>query len=122
LVWGTPYLGLVAGERAPDPLTAFEELSRGSDRFFILDRNPVYLAKPIRMGGMGEAAPTFTVSRAGPAAIQGSIEAFHQRGSGKGLGQEGNCSSLERPGADALIREGRNENERRLATLDAHMR
>jgi hypothetical protein len=122
LVWGTPYLGLVAGERAPDPPMAFEELSRGRDRFFYIGPQSGLPRQTHQNGWHGEAAPTFTVSRAGLAAIQGSIEAFHQRGSGKGLGQEGNCASLERPGADALIREGRDENERRPATLDAHMR
>jgi hypothetical protein len=103
----------------------FEGLSRGSNRSrLMLDGNPVYLARPIRRGRLRDAAPAFTVLRAGPAAMsfEGSVEALDQRGSGKRLGQEANCSGLERPGADALVREGRDENERRTATLDAHMR
>ena len=75
-------------------------------------------------GGARDAAPTYIVSLACPAAmsLQGSDKAIDQSGSGEGLGQEANGSSLQRSGSDALIREGRDENERRPATLDAHMR
>ena len=73
---------------------------------------------------MRDAAPALTVSRAGSAAmsIQGSLEAGDQGGSGEGLGQEANCSRLQRSGADALIGEGRDKNKWRIVTLGAHMR
>ena len=54
--------------------------------------------------------------------LQGSAEAVDQGGSGEGLGQEANCSGPQRSGADALIREGRDENERHTITLGAHHR
>ena len=54
--------------------------------------------------------------------LEGSGEAVHQGGCGEGLGQEGDCSGPQRPGADALIREGRDENERHKVTLAAHER
>ena len=70
------------------------------------------------------AAPALTVSRVGSPAmsLQGGAEAFDQGGGGERLGQEANCSGLQRSGADALIGEGRDENERHAITLGAHMR
>jgi len=53
--------------------------------------------------------------------FQGSVEAVDQSGTGEGLGQEANGSGLQRSGADALIGEGRDKDERRLVTPGAHM-
>jgi hypothetical protein len=47
-------------------------------------------------------------------------EAINQSRSGEGLGQEANCSRLQRAGAGALVREGCDENERHAITLMAH--
>src|SRR3984893_12980647 len=68
-----------------------------------------------------DAAPTLTVSGVWSAAMpfQRGVEAFHQGGAGKGLAQEASCAGLQRSGADALIREGRYEDERRTITLGA---
>jgi hypothetical protein len=68
------------------------------------------------------AAPALTVSLPGPAAmsLQAVGEAFDQSGSSEGLAQEANGSGLQRSSADALIGEGRYENERRTITLLAH--
>jgi hypothetical protein len=52
--------------------------------------------------------------------LQRGAEALDQGRSRKGLAQETNRSGLQRPGADALIGEGRDENERRTVTLGAH--
>src|SRR5258708_24003653 len=73
---------------------------------------------------MRDPAPAFTVSLPCSAAmsLQGGVKAVDQRGSGEGLGQEANCSRLQRPGADALIGEGRDENERHTVALGAHGR
>jgi hypothetical protein len=103
LVWGAPYLGLAAEELAPDTLMAFEKAIAG---------------------GVRDAAPSLTVSRAGSAAmsLQGSAEAIDQSGPGEGLGQEANCSGLQRSVADTLIWEGRDENERHTITLGAQRR
>ena len=54
--------------------------------------------------------------------LQGGAEAFDQGGCGEWLGQEANCSGLQRSGADALIGEGRDENERHTVTLGVHQR
>jgi hypothetical protein len=71
--------------------------------------------------GVSDAAPTLTVSGVCSAAIslQRGAEALDQGRSGKRLAQEANCSGFQRPGADALIGEGRDENERRTVTLGA---
>src|ERR1700694_842081 len=63
-----------------------------------------------------------TVSDVGSAAIsrQCGIEVVDQGGSGEGLGQKANRSGLQRPGADALIGEGRYENERRTVAPGTH--
>jgi hypothetical protein len=53
--------------------------------------------------------------------IEGSFEASNQAGSGERLGEEANGSRLQRAGADALFREGRNEYERRCVPLVTHM-
>jgi hypothetical protein len=68
--------------------------------------------------------PVFTLSLAGAAALptQGGFYAANQDGSGEGLGQETNGSSLQRSGTDALIGESRDENKRRVVTPGAHMR
>jgi hypothetical protein len=62
-----------------------------------------------------------TVSDVCSAAIsrQRGIEGFDQGRSGEGLGQKADCSGLQRSGADAVIGEGRYENERRSVTLGA---
>jgi hypothetical protein len=74
-------------------------------------------------GRVRDAAPSFSVSRCSAAmSFQRDVEAFAQGGSGKGLAQEANGSGLQRSGADALIGEGRYENERRIVTLGAHKR
>jgi hypothetical protein len=72
-------------------------------------------------GGVRDAVPTFTVSGVGSAAmsLQRGAEALDQGRSGKRLAQEANCPGLQRPGADALIGKGRDENERRTVTLGA---
>jgi hypothetical protein len=68
------------------------------------------------------AAPALTVSRVGSAAmsLKGGAEASNQGGCGEWLGQEANCSGLQRSGAEALIGEGRDENERHTITPGAH--
>jgi len=73
---------------------------------------------------MHATAPTFTVSLPCFAAMsqQGGVEAFDQSRCGEGLGQETNCPGVQRPGADALIGKGRDENERRTVALGAHER
>jgi hypothetical protein len=70
------------------------------------------------------AAPALAVSRVGSRAmsLQGGAEAFDQGGGGEWLGQEENCSGLQRSGANAPIGEGRDENERHKITLGAHKR
>jgi len=67
--------------------------------------------------------PALSVSRVCSAAmsLQGGAEAFDQGGCGEWLGQEANCSGLQRSGANVLIGKGRNENESRTVTLGAHM-
>src|SRR5258707_8247532 len=75
-------------------------------------------------GNVRDAAPALTVSRVGSTAmsLQGGAEAFDEGGCGEWLGQEANCSGLQRSGADAVIRKGRDENERHTITLGAHRR
>jgi len=75
-------------------------------------------------GGVRDAVPVLSVSRVCSAgmSLQGGAEAFDQGGCGEWLGQEGNCSGLQRSGADALIGEGRDENERHTVALGAHKR
>jgi hypothetical protein len=76
------------------------------------------------VGNVRDAAPALTVSRVGSTAmsLQGGAEAFDQGGCGEWLGQEANCSGLQRSVADAVIRKGRDENERHTITLGAHRR
>ena len=79
-------------------------------------------AKPTGARGVSDAVATLAVSVAGTAAIslKGSRKTVDQRRSGEGLGQEANCPGLQHSGADALFREGRDENERHTGTLGAH--
>src|SRR5258706_6074088 len=76
------------------------------------------------VGNVRDAAPALTVSRVGSTAmsLQGGAEAFDEGGCGEWLGQEANCSGLQRSVADAVIRKGRDENERHTITLGAHRR
>jgi hypothetical protein len=53
---------------------------------------------------------------------QSGFDAVDQDGSREGFGQEANGSGLHRPGADALVGEGRDKNKRRVVSLNAHMR
>jgi hypothetical protein len=62
-----------------------------------------------------------TVLAAGAASAQGSIDAFDQGGCTKGLGKETSGSGLQRAVADALFREGRDKDNRRVVTLGSHM-
>jgi hypothetical protein len=54
--------------------------------------------------------------------IQSGFDAIDQDGTSEGLGQETNGSGLQRSGADALVGEGRDKNERRFVSLSAYMR
>src|ERR1700737_4706489 len=96
----------MASEKAIGDSTAATDLGR-----YWTDSRSVPLCRP-KMGN--DAAPPFTLSHAGSAAmsLQGSIEAADQGGSGEGLRQEANCSGLQRSSADAVIGEGRDENKR----------
>ena len=54
--------------------------------------------------------------------LKRDAEVVDQSRSGEGLGQEANCSRVQRSGATRLIGEGRDENERRAIALGAHHR
>jgi len=62
-------------------------------------------------------------SRVGPVAMasQRGVKATDEAGSCKRLGQEAKCSGLKCPGTDALIRESRDENERRVVPPSSHI-
>jgi hypothetical protein len=67
--------------------------------------------------------PAFTISAAGstPTGCCG-LDTSDQVGCSKGLGEETNGSGPQRAVADAVLREGRDKNKRRLVTLGPHMR
>jgi len=55
-----------------------------------------------------------------PMSLERDAEIMDQSRSGEGFGEETNCSRLQRSGASAFVREGRDEYERRAITLGAH--
>src|SRR5262245_56651746 len=66
--------------------------------------------------GAAVSRDTLTLLRAGATAtsLQRRVHALDQARCGEGLGQETNCSGRQRAGTDVLLRESRDENERRL--------
>lgn len=55
-------------------------------------------------------------------ALERCAEAIDQSRSSEGLGQEANCSGLQRSGTTGLVGEGRDEYDRRAIALRAHHR
>jgi len=76
------------------------------------------------VAGVRDNAPAFITSLAGSAAvsIHCGFDAADQDRSGEGFGQEANSSGSQRPGTDALLGEGCNEDERHGVTPRTHMR
>jgi hypothetical protein len=65
----------------------------------------------------------YIASLAGAAmSIQGAFDTVDQNGASEGLGQKANGPTLDRSGADALIGEGRNEDEWHLIIPASHIR
>jgi hypothetical protein len=54
-------------------------------------------------------------------AIQGGFDAVDQDGASEGFVQETNSASLQRPGADAFVWEGGDENKRHVLASRAHI-
>jgi hypothetical protein len=116
---------LICGRSLADIAQRQAEMSSAPLPWFSSGRTRSRHADGIRKShrrGVRDAAPTLTVSGVCSAAmcLQRGAEALDQGRSRKGLAQETNRSGLQRPGADALIGEGRDENERRTVTLGAH--
>jgi hypothetical protein len=103
-------------------LDAYEQVPRGKPPAIAKFRPKTFgllIAMSPTLSKAGLVSPGDHVSLA--LLTQSGLDTVDQDRSSEWLGQETSGSGLQRSGADALIGEGRNENERRVVSLSAHM-